>query len=82
MVILVIIKDLIKTVSNYFINGIIPKSLKEFIIMILRKKKRNFFFLSSYKLIPFKNMLVKVLEKHIANIMFKAIKKYRLFLWN
>jgi len=80
VVILVIIKDLIKTVSNYFINGIIPKSLKEFIIVILRKeRKKNYSLLSSYKLIIFKNMLAKVLKKYIVNIMLKAAEKYKLF---
>jgi len=34
IVILVIIKDLIKTASHYFINKIILKSFKEFIIVV------------------------------------------------
>jgi len=41
MVILVIIKDLIKTASNYFTNKIILKSLKKSIIIVLRKKRKK-----------------------------------------
>jgi len=55
MVILVIIKDLAKTVNYYFANRIILKSLKIFIIVVLYKKgKKNYSLLSSYKLITFK----------------------------
>jgi len=83
VVILIIIKDLIKIANYYFINGTILKSLKEFIIIVLRKKgKKDYSFLSSYKLIAFKNMLAKVLEKYIVNIILKAVEKYRLLLWN
>jgi len=43
VIILIIIKDLIKAVSHYFTNKIILKSLKKFIIVVLRKKgKKNF----------------------------------------
>jgi len=45
----------------------------------MQKRKKNYSFLSSYKLIIFKNKLVKVLEKHIVNIMSKTAKEYRLF---
>jgi len=41
MGILVIIKDLIKVIIYCFVNWIIPKSLKEFIIMVLCKEKKN-----------------------------------------
>jgi len=44
MVILVITKDLTKITSYYFVNGIILKSLKEFIIMALRKKRKKLLF--------------------------------------
>ena len=81
MVILVIIKDLAKTVNYYFANRIILKSLKIFIIVVLYKKgKKNYSLLSSYKPIIFKNMLVKVLKKYVANIMLKVVEKYKLFL--
>jgi len=80
VVTLVIVKDLAEIINNYFINGIILKSFKKFIIIVLRKKgKKNHFLLSSYKLIAFKNMLIKVLENYIANIILKAVEKYRLF---
>ena len=37
--------------------------------MVLHKKgKKDYFLLGSYRLIAFKNILVKVLEKHIVNI--------------
>jgi len=42
---LVIVKDLVKIISYYFISGIILKSLKKFIIVVLykeRKKERLF----------------------------------------
>ena len=81
MVILVIIKNFTKAASYYFISGIIPKSLKEFITIVLRKKrKKNYSLLGSYKLITFKNILMKILEKYIANIIFKAVKEYKLLL--
>jgi len=80
VVILIIIKDLAEAASYYFISGIILKSFKEFIIIVLRKKgKKDYFLLGSYKLITFKNTLVKVLEKYIVNIILKAVEKYRLF---
>jgi len=83
MVILVIVKDLVKVASHYFANRIILKSLKEFIIVVLRKEeKKNYFFLGSYKLITFKNTLAKVLEKYIANIILEAVEEHRLFFWN
>jgi len=83
VVTLIIIKDLVKITSNCFINRTIPKSLKEFIIIVLHKKgKKDYSLLGNYKLITFKNMLIKVLEKHVANIILKVIKKYRLFFWN
>jgi len=79
VVALVIIKDLVKAASNYFTNRIIPESLKKSIIIVLYKKgKKNYSLLSSYRLIAFKNTLVKVLEKYVANIMLKAVEEYRL----
>jgi len=51
--------------------------------VVLRKEgKKNYFLLGSYRLIAFKNMLVKVLEKYIANIMSEAVEEYRLLFWN
>jgi len=83
MIILVIVKDLAEAASYYFANEIIPESLKESIIMALRKKrKKNYSLLGSYRLIAFKNILVKILEKHVANIILKAAEKHRLLLWN
>jgi len=80
---LVIIKDLAKAASYYFASGIILKSLKEFITVVLYKEeKKDYSLLDSYRLITFKNMLVKVLEKHIANIISKAAEEHRLLLWN
>ena len=75
--VLVIAKDLIKVVNYCFTNRIILKSLKKFIIIVLRKKRKKDYFLpSSYRLIAFKNTLVKILEKHIVNIILKVIKKF------
>jgi len=49
--------------------------------MVLRKKgKKDYSLLGNYKLITFKNMLIKVLKKHIVNIILKAAEKYKLFL--
>ena len=59
VVILVIVKDLTKIISYYFINEIILKSLKKLIIIVLRKEGKNFF-LNSYKLITLKNMSAKI----------------------
>ena len=77
----VIAKDLAEAASHYFASGIIPESLKKFITVILRKEgKKDYSLLGSYRLITLKNMLVKVLEKHIANIISKAAEEYRLLL--
>jgi len=79
VVTLVIIKDLVEVASYCFTSGIIPKSLKEFITIVLYKKgKKDYSFLGSYKPITLKNTLVKVLEKYIANIISKAAEEYRL----
>jgi hypothetical protein len=60
-----------------------PKSLKEFITAVLRKKgKKDYFLPGSCRPITFKNTLVKVLKKHVANIMSKAAKEHRLLPWN
>ena len=79
----VIAKDLVEVASYCFASGIILKSLKEFITVVLykekKKKRKKRLFLGSYKLIAFKNTLKKVLKKHIANIISKVVKKYRLF---
>jgi len=81
--VLVIIKDLVKVTSCYFTNGIILKSLKKFIIAVLYKEgKKNYSLLGSYKLITFKNILIKVLKKYIANIILKAVEEYRLLFYN
>jgi len=46
--------------------------------MVLRKEgKKDYFPLGSYRLIAFKNMLVKVLKKYIINIMLEAAEKYK-----
>jgi len=79
VVVLIIAKDLVETASNYFTNGIILKSLKEFITVVLHKEgKKNYSFLDSYRLIALENTLAKVLEKHIANIMLKVAEEYKL----
>jgi len=83
VVALVIIKDLVEAASYCFTSGIILKSLKESITIVLRKEgKKDYSFLGSYKLITLKNTLVKVLEKYVANIIFKAAEEYRLLPWN
>jgi len=79
--ILVIVKDLAEAASHYFASGIILKSFKEFITVVLYKKgKKDYSLLGSYRLIALKNMLAKVLEKHVANIISKAVEEYRLLL--
>ena len=75
----VITKDLAKTASHCFTNGIILKGLKESIIVVLHKEgKKDYSLLSSYRLVALENTLVKVLEKHVANIISEAVKEYRL----
>jgi len=79
VVTLVIIKDLAEVASYCFTSGIILKSLKKSITIVLRKEgKKNYSLLGSYRLITLKNMLVKVLEKYVANIISKAAEEYRL----
>jgi len=78
---LIIVKDLAEIASYCFTSGIILKSLKEFITVVLYKEeKKDYSLLGSYRLIALKNMLAKVLEKHVANIISKAVEKYRLLL--
>jgi len=78
---LVITKDLAEAASHYFTSGIILKSLKESITIVLRKEgKKDYSLLGSYRLIVLKNTLVKVLKKHVANIISKAAEEYRLLL--
>ena len=79
VVTLVIKKDLVEAASYYFTNRIALESLKESITVVLYKKgKKDYSLLSSYRLIALKNTLVKVLEKHITNIISKAAEEYRL----
>jgi len=79
VVTLVIIKDLAEVASYCFTSGIILKSLKESITVVLYKEgKKDYFFLGSYRLIALKTTLAKVLEKYIANIISKAAEEYRL----
>jgi len=81
VVTLVIIKDLAEVASYCFTSGIILKSLKEFITVVLYKEeKKDYSLLGSYRLITLKNTLVKVLKKYIANIISKAAEEYRLLL--
>src|SRR5437016_10582199 len=83
VVALVIKKDLAEAASYYFTNRIVLESLKESITVVLRKKgKKDYSLLGSYRPIALKNTLVKVLEKHIANIMSKVAEEYGLLLWN
>ena len=83
MVALVIKKDLAEAASYYFTNGIALESLKESITAVLYKKgKKDYSLLGSYRLIALENMLVKVLEKHVANIMSKAAEEHMLLPWN
>ena len=79
MVTLVIKKDLAEVASYCLTNGIVLESLKESITIVLRKdRKKDYSLLGSYRLITLKNTLVKVLEKHIANIISKVAEEYRL----
>jgi len=81
MVALVIIKNLVEVASHCFTNGTIPESLKESITVVLRKeRKKDYFFLGSYRPIALKNTLVKVLEKYIANIMLEVAEEHGLLL--
>jgi len=50
--------------------------------VLYKEGKKYYSLLGSYRLIALKNMLAKVLEKYIANIMSKAAEKHRLFPWN
>jgi len=76
---LVIVKNLAEAASHYFTSGIIPKSLKESITVVLcKEKKKDYSLLGSYRPIALKNTLIKVLKKHVANIISKAVKEYRL----
>jgi len=78
---LVIAKDLAEVTSYYFTSGIILKSFKKFITVVLYKEgKKDYSLLGSYRLITLKNILVKVLEKHVVNIISKAAEEHRLLL--
>jgi len=51
-------------------------------MVLYKEEKNNYSLLGSYKLIAFKNTLVKVLKKHVVNIILKAAEEYKLFFWN
>jgi len=51
-------------------------------VVLYKEGKKDYFLLDSYRLIALKNTLVKVLEKHVANIILKAVEEYRLLPWN
>jgi len=77
---LIIVKNLVKAANYCFFNEIILKSFKIFIIVVLcKERKKDYSLLSSYKLIAFKNILVKILKKHVVNIIFEVAEKYKLF---
>jgi len=46
--------------------------------MLCKEEKKDYSLLSSYRPVIFKNTLAKVLEKHIANIISKVVKKHKL----
>ena len=76
VVALVIIKDLAEAANYCFASGIILKSLKESITIVLCKEgKKDYSLPGSYRLITLKNTLAKVLEKHVANIISKAAEE-------
>jgi len=73
----------VEIASYYFTNRIAPESLKESITAVLYKEgKKDYSLPGSYRLIALENTLVKVLEKYITNIMFKAAEEHRLLPWN
>ena len=79
VVTLVIKKDLAEVTSYYFTNGIVLEGLKESVTVVLYKEgKKDYSLLGSYRLIALENILVKVLEKYITNIIFKAAEEHRL----
>jgi len=47
-------------------------------MVLYKEEKKDYFLLSSYRLITLKNILVKVLKKYVANIILKAAEEYRL----
>jgi len=48
-------------------------------VVLYKEGKKDYSLLDSYRLITLKNLLVKVLEKYIVNIIFKAAEEYKLF---
>ncbi len=65
-VIYIIKDDLTLMINMCFINEIILKIFCEFITVILRKKrKKNYLFLSNYYSIALKNTIVKLIKKLI-----------------
>jgi hypothetical protein len=59
----------------------LSKSLKESIIIALRKEgKKDYSLLSSYRLIALENTLTKVVKKVLANRLSNVVEKYTLLL--
>ncbi len=59
--------DFMLTISKCFVSDVILKIFCEFIMMILRKKKKkDYSLLSSYCLIALKNTITKLIKKLIA----------------
>ena len=63
----IIKNNLAYTISKYFINKMMSESFCKFITVILRKKrKKNYLFLSSYCFIMLKNTITKLIKKLVA----------------
>ena len=77
----IIKNDLAHTVSKYFINKITSEIFCKSIIVILRKKrKKDYLLLSSYCLIALKNIIAKLIKKIVAQQIIDATEMHSFLL--
>jgi len=83
MVILLIKKNLTQAISKCFIKSVTPRSFQKFITVVLwKKRKKNYFLLSSYCLIALKNTITKLIKKLITEWITNTTEMHDLLLWN
>ena len=77
-----IIKDnLTLTISMYFVSEVTLKIFCKFITVILRKKrKKNYLFLSNYHFIALKNTIIKLIKKLVTEQIINTIEIYNFLL--
>ena len=76
-------EGLAHAISRSFARGSLPPRYNESTIVVLRKEgKGDYTLISSYRLIALENILVKLVEKALANRITSVAEEYALLPWN